>query len=391
MKTKLGCMLVAFVPLLALSAGKSATVPITLEHNRMFVSVEFQRKDGSFRTARVWVDTGNPAFFMTEALARDLGAAIVPDKENPARKLIAAAPVARLGGMTLNFEGVSSLGINSDPAPGVRMEANLPATVLRHYQVVFDYPNKQLTLAEPGVVKPRGTRIAASVHPKTAIVQVDVTLDGESRSFAIDNGATYTYVSNEVLGPLAAKHREWPHSTGAIGCANMWGWPQEPQWPMLRAREIAIGAVRLAEVGMAGVQKGATDWYSQKTAWPVVGMLGPNALKAFRVEIDYAGSAVYLEKTSGFDAHDMDLVGLTLQPTGETFVILGVVKKNGKPSVEGVEAGDKLVRVDSLETRGASMGAVVDALRGKPGDRRQLVIERSGKRFAVKARVERFL
>jgi hypothetical protein len=47
--------------------------------------------------------------------------------------------------------------------------------------------------------------------------------------------------------------------------------------------------------------------------------------------------------------------------------------------------------VDNLETTGATMGTVVDALRGTPGDVRILVLERNGERFRVEANVERFL
>ncbi len=51
----------------------SVTVPFTLDHNRMLVEAEIQRADGSWRKALLWVDTGNPTFFISEPLARDLG------------------------------------------------------------------------------------------------------------------------------------------------------------------------------------------------------------------------------------------------------------------------------------------------------------------------------
>jgi C-terminal processing protease CtpA/Prc len=53
--------------------------------------------------------------------------------------------------------------------------------------------------------------------------------------------------------------------------------------------------------------------------------------------------------------------------------------------------GDILVRVDEVNATGATMGTVVDALRGKPGDKKMLVIERNGKEILVEARVERVL
>jgi hypothetical protein len=47
--------------------------------------------------------------------------------------------------------------------------------------------------------------------------------------------------------------------------------------------------------------------------------------------------------------------------------------------------------VDNLVATHATMGTVVDALRGRPGDHRTLVLERDGERFSSEARVERFL
>jgi hypothetical protein len=41
----------------------------------------------------------------------------------------------------------------------MNIDANLPATVLQRYQVVFDYPTSVQPVAEPGTVEPRGERI----------------------------------------------------------------------------------------------------------------------------------------------------------------------------------------------------------------------------------------
>jgi C-terminal processing protease CtpA/Prc len=124
----------------------------------------------------------------------------------------------------------------------------------------------------------------------------------------------------------------------------------------------------------------------------VNGFLGPNAFSAFRVEIDYENEAVYFGKTGEFDAHDMDRVGLTLRPEPDGgFSVLGVSETAGEPAVEGVEPGDRLIRVGDLDAGGATLGTVVDALRGRPGDVRVLTLERNGKRFRIEAAVRRFL
>jgi len=71
--------------------------------------------------------------------------------------------------------------------------------------------------------------------------------------------------------------------------------------------------------------------------------------------------------------------------------VIGVSKKDGKPVVEGVEPGDMLLEIDGLQTTGATMGSIVDALRGEPGDTHTLLFERNSRQFRIEARVERFL
>jgi hypothetical protein len=378
--------------------SRTATAPFVLDHNRMLVDADIARPDGTWRRVRLWVDSGNPDFFISEGLARDLGidlstAVTAADGRRP--PLEVPPPVAvRMGRVLLDFTGVKSM-VMFEPRwlfDTMHNDANLPATVLQRCQVVLDYPRRQLTLGEPGSFKHRGVRAAAGVCAGSGIVQIDAVIDGESLSFALDSGASYSFVSNEVLTRLSQRHPAWPRHVGALGGANMWGWwPHEAKCPVVRLPTIVWGTVPLSDVGVVGLP-GIGAWYSQKTARPVNGFLGANALKAFRVEIDYAGSAVYFEKGGEADSHDMDLVGLTLRLEPDSvYTVVGVAEKEGRPSVEGVLPGDRLLEVDALQATGATMGTVVDALRGKPGDVRTLVVERDGERHTIQARVERFL
>jgi hypothetical protein len=380
-------------------APASVTVPFVLDHNRMFVDAEIRRADGTWRAARLWVDTGEPRFSMSEALARDLGVdlsglADTPNVPPPAH--------VRIGGMPIDFTGVECR-VGGAPAwmfTAMRNDGHLSSRVLQRYQVVFDYPARRLTIASPGSLPHRGVRAPAAVDSKTGIVQIDAVVDGDSLSFALDMGASYSFVDSSVLARLVERHPELPRMTGALGCANMWGWwpPGEQNATVARVSEIMWGPVRLAGVGVVGVPAVAPGgptlgaWYSRKTARPVSGFLGPNAFKAFRVEIDYAGGAVYFEKTAEIDTFDMDLAGLTLRPEDDgSYSVLGVSSKNGRTAVEGVEPGDELLRIGDLETTGATMGTVVDALRGKPGEIRILILRRGGNTFRIEAEVARFL
>jgi len=89
---------------------------------------------------------------------------------------------------------------------------------------------------------------------------------------------------------------------------------------------------------------------------------------------------------------DFDVVGLILRPEDNgNYTILGVADFDGKPSVDEVQAGDRLVAVNDIAVTGATMGQVWSALGGSPGQERKLTVERAGKQFAVVGIVRHFL
>jgi hypothetical protein len=374
--------------------ARSVTLPFTMDHNRMIVDVEFVRPDGTIRTASAWVDTGNQFVIVSQTLARDLGLDLSGLKEAQTQHSVESAspaPPMRLAGMPLDVGGIKVLvHPGAQVRPGVSAEANLPASALRHDHVVFDYPARRMTVARPGALKPRGVPIPCRVNAQTGLLQVAAALDGESVQLGVDNGSAGTWVSDTLTGAWQKRHPDWPHATGAVGSANFFGFPFEAKGVLMRLPELGLGPLRVREVGLLGLDQELFDWYSKKTAGQVVGFIGANVLKGFRLEIDYPNEMTYWEAGPAADAGDFDIVGLTLRPEGNgTFTVAGVATKEGKPTVDVVQPGDTLIRVDTLEAAGAKMGAVVNALRGNPGATRTLVIEREGKRLTVEAKVMR--
>jgi hypothetical protein len=115
----------------------------------------------------------------------------------------------------------------------------LPSTVLQQYQVIFDYPNRKLTLAEPGILDHVGIPVSAIVHPNTGIIQISAEIYGDSMSFALDNGASYSFTTEAVLAKILRHQPECSQCKGALGCANIWGWwPGEESWNIIRVPKI---------------------------------------------------------------------------------------------------------------------------------------------------------
>jgi hypothetical protein len=384
---------------------RSVTVPFISDHNRMLVDAEIQGNDSSWHKVRLWVDTGNPTLILSETLARELGIDLSAADDTTFRSpnLDVQTPKSvRIGGMKINLEGVKSRVVFQPfwLFSTMHNDANLPSSVIEKYHIVFDYPQKKLTISEPGSQKSRGVQIPVSINPENGIAQVDVVLEGDTLSLALDNGASYSFISEEILSKYSAIHPEWPQITGTLGCANMWGWwpAQEETFPVVRIPEIKLGPILLKNIGFVGVPKFSQngpalgDWYSQKTLRHVDGFLGPNAFKLFRIEMDYQRSLAYFEQEAETDPHEMDLVGISVRnlPDGN-YQVVGIVQKDGKLSVEGIEPGDILLQIDDFKTQGATMGSVVDALRGNPNDLLNLKLLRDGRQFEVRARVDHFL
>jgi hypothetical protein len=203
-------------------------------------------------------------------------------------------------------------------------------------------------------------------------------------------------------------HRDWKRGTGAVGEANMQMNTDgaEAKGTVLRLPAMGLGPLQLKQIGVLGISKQAPpippipgedqvrgdffDWYSKKAPEPVIGWIGGNVLKNFRLMIDFPRRMTYWEKQSEFDAHDLDQVGVTLEKRDDGYFVAGTAQKDEKPTVDGIQIGDRLIQVDNVQLGEATRGAILAALHGKPGDVRTLVVERDGKRLTVPVKVTAF-
>jgi hypothetical protein len=371
-------------------AWTSVTVPFEMDHDRMFIEVEFILPDGTGRKARAWVDTGNEAIVLQEPLARELGFEVPAGKEEFVT--LPKSPAMRLSGVPLDTSNVPAGALRGPRLrPGLLVEAQLPANLFLPYHVVLDYPAKQLTVAQPGVLKPRGAALPCKVNPETGLFLVEASLEGETVALGIDNGSSYTWISNTLTEAWKKRDPNRPFAVGAVGAANFFGFGFERLGVLMRVPEMGLGAIAAKNVGVAGLPQGMFDWYSKKSAGSVMGFIGANVLKGYRLEVDFPNKMTYWEAGPSPDPNDLDIVGLNLRPEADGgYAVAWVAVKDGKPSIEGVSPGDKLISVDGRDTAGLAMGAVVDSLRGAPGTERTLVLERKGERFTVKAKALRF-
>ncbi len=382
----------------AQTSAKPVTVPITLDHNRTIIDVYLSLPDGKSKRVRGWVDNGNAELWMTEALAQQLGLALQGDAK-PAlygkQRAVQAPNSLQIGGLRISLAGVheaQAILERESVAPGCSAEITIPSIVLRSYDVLFDFPNRQFTIGMPGSIPFKGVGSKILLDSKNGLIQVPSKIERQQVNLALDLGASITLLSGERIGELHKAEPSWPYMIGGVAAGNMWGGEEETRWPMLRIPSIQFGEVMLTNVASASFPDEELKWFQNRAGVPTMGLIGANSLIDDRVGIDFVHSMIYLERANHASAPDMDVVGLMLRPESDGhYTIIGIADYDGKPSVPDVRTGDILVGVDGAPATGATMGQVWSLLGGTPGQVRTLTLEREGKRFTVKASVLRFL
>jgi hypothetical protein len=258
--------------------------------------------------------------------------------------------------------------------------------------VLFDLPDREFTIGEPGSLKFKGVSSKVAVNAENGLIQVPSQIANKKYNLALDLGTSISFLSDELFEQLAAAHPDWPHMTGAVGPANLWGLADEPGWKLMRVDRVHYGPLFLTDVPMVQFARDREILIEKRAGMPTAGLLGEEALANYRVGIDYAHSMVYFDIGRTFKFPDFDVVGLVLRPEDDTrFTIIGVADFDGKPSVPEVQAGDHLVAVDGIPVPDSTMGQVWSLLEGSPGQERKLTVERNGKQVEVTAQVQHFL
>jgi len=379
---------------------KSVTVPAVIDHNRVVVDAEVSLPDGSTQRVHVWVDNGNADLFLSRHLATLLGLAVSCDEHTCSSPPPSAITV---GGMTIPLADVKQVEIPLKPAsaaavlaPGLSAEINLPSSVLRHYDVLIDFPGHKFSIGAPGTIHFRGSSGKVVLNAENGLIQVPSQIENKKYNLALDVGSCISFLSEDVFDKLASAHVDWPRMTGAVGSANMWGLDEEPKWKVMRLDRVQYGPLFLTNVAVVDFPRDRMDFFAKHAGIPTAGLLGSNVLLNYRVGLDYAHSTVYFEIGRTFNFPDFDVIGLVLRPEDDgRFTILGVADFEEKPSSpqgpDGVQPGDHLVAVNDIPVRGSTMGQAWSMLGGTPGQERTLTIARAGKQFTVAAKVQHFL
>jgi hypothetical protein len=381
-----------FCPYFVRASRDSTKVTFTLDHNRMILPVTAYSKEGRLQKFKAWFDNGNPVMSITEQLVQELGLTIVADSmgghvvKSPYASIGIGGMLLPITGLSIEVEKASGVGSGLDAA------ITLPSTLLRHYEVIVDYPAEELTIGMPGALRFEGIAVKSYVNPKNALIQIPAALDDDSFHIALDLGTPVSFISRDLVSKWGKTHPSWPSVCGAIGVANLWGMDSEVNWRLLRVHHLLFGGVDLPSLAAVTCPPDWLDYFIKRVGINTAGLIGAEALDHFRIGFDYAHETVFFQKSNQSPRTNFDLVGLTLRPEADgRYSVLGVAEYNGKASVDGIMKGDILLKVNNHKVTGLTMGKVWSLLGGPPGTVHSLMIRRGSKAIVTKAIVYPFL
>lgn len=373
------------------AASVAGTATFLIDGNRIYAELGFVRPDGSLHPALAFVDMGSAAMTLRQPLFHELRL----DRHRPLR--------FKVGNLLIDVpadEVSLEPGAGSPMGPRLRVEAVLPAGILQRYRLEIDYLRRTITLSQHQTQRPEGVPVPFRLDADTGLIAVPTSIDGSAYWITVDSGSAYTWVRARAAQLWLRSHSDWERGRGAVGPSNMMmsGDSTETAGTLLRVPAMSIGPLRLGSVGVLAAGEGHLlpdgtglfDWYSQKNAVPVLGWIGGNVLQGFRLTIDYPSRISYWLRQKGSEPGVLEQVGITLQYKDHSFVIAGIATQSGRPTVGGILPRDRLIQVDQLDTATATWGQIYEALHGKAGQARRLVLERNGRRFAIEATVTAF-
>ncbi len=117
------------------------------------------------------------------------------------------------------------------------------------------------------------------------LIMLDVVVDGETKPFILDTGASNTVIDKRAADPSAVE--DVGQAVGLGGC----GAGHSMEAVMATVKSLAVGDATVSDLRVAGID---LDGINEKIGARVAGILGYDFLSRFRVTIDYRAKRLTL-------------------------------------------------------------------------------------------------
>jgi hypothetical protein len=365
---------------------QAVTLPMQLELDRPYIDVTLVGPDGKTVRAHAWVDTGGGAVMLSAGLARRLGLKRTgkPTHEEGHALASVPMPLLQMGGQLITLSKVSAVVVLDAPETLSNTDADmaLPGRALRDHVVTFDYPAGTFTVAGRSHPDAAGVPVKGYIGASGMPV-VWLSVAGSTEGFLLDTGGQYSMISAAKLHAWGEHDPAWKRASGAYGPANML-LSVDNRLAMLRIGEMQWGRFVIRDAGAVSRSVGTyEEWMSHMLGRSVIGSIGGNVLRDFRVTIDYPAGKIRLQRGAVPAHRVLALVGVTLvnAPHGG-YAIAGTASGE-----HDVHCGDQLIAVDGHQVSGVAYSRVASWLSGEPGETRTLDLVRGGKAVRIKASV----
>ncbi|MBV8246725.1 MAG: retropepsin-like domain-containing protein [Candidatus Eremiobacteraeota bacterium] len=348
--------------------------PLEVIGNRPYVTAELV--NGSVtREVACWLDTGGDALLLAQPVSEALALQATGPQQGSGEQLLQPVAAPRL------LVDADEIDIPSDAVfvalggptidPGVAAQGLLPARFLRGHRVLLDYPGRKFAL---DARSSEGIPLPVDIDVQSGMPRLDAVIDGQHVGLLLDTGASFSMLSRSFMDALAARHADWHSVYGAYGAANMIGGRLEADARMLRVPQISLGELQLKDVAFVSRPEGTFErWTSSMTSAPVVGALGGNVLRYWRLELDYPRSRVSALITESSSRHDSQIVPITLTPSfSRGYAIDGVMDGAKVSAPREAMIGKTLLAVDDRPVAGKYLNEIDDLLRGNEGETHRL-------------------
>jgi hypothetical protein len=127
--------------------------------------------------------------------------------------------------------------------------------------------------------------------------RTEIEVAGETYGMLLDTGPPATIISRAVLADWAEKKPGWARHDQPRGDAEALARAGGQVLETMVIEDVAWGDHALDRLTVAAQREGVfEDYMSRMMTAPVVGALGSNAFKDFRLELDYRNETLYLSR-----------------------------------------------------------------------------------------------
>ena len=360
--------------LLATMGALGVPSPTLVGQNVMLVDATVNGRGGG----RLLVDTGSP---ITIVNAASFEGAMVPAQTHVNVDIgigaltIDAVPAFHAGGMAMDQ---------------LRLAGFLGGNVLRQFPTTFNYRDHELLLgagATPVDVLPAtklafklsgggtGTLNGSVVSFGATRIPVNAVIEGTTRTFVLDTGASDVTLRRAVFDALVADGRAFLADkpvTTVLGVENA---------RVARCRSISVGGETVTNVPILSFSDTILDTISSELHYQVDGLLGGDFLREFLVTVDYPGAQVELARYASRDhiVDEFKRVGMWLGTSGAEGFVVSSVHGGSEVDSLGIHADDEVVSIDGESLAGLDLFAADGLLNGPVGGTHRIGFGRAHK------------